>query len=233
MPASPWKRSKRAIQRYLLIATGVSSMTLGLALIVSFFAAAAGPSAAGGVDMSQIEGRYTATSLDSTLVAALPKFESLAASLPAAPPAPPLGAVVPPAAPLGAGQIEGVSVTFYDCLQQGFCGAIDAESVRQIPPLIEGVNVTFYDCLQQGFCGAMYNGELVYEGAAACSWDLPIGTRFVIENDPTERIYVCADRGLLAETWVDIFFYSPNGGWAWQEAVGRYATIHILSVPSS
>ncbi len=202
MPASPWKRSKRAIQRYLLIATGVSSMTLGLALIVSFFAAASSPSAAGGVDVSQIEGRYTATSLDSTLIAVLPEYEALAASLPAAPPAPPLGAIAPPAAPLGAGQIE-------------------------------GVNVTFYDCLQQGFCGVMYNGELVYEGAAACSWDLPIGTRFVIENDPTERIYVCVDRGLLAETWVDIFFYSPNDGWAWQDAVGRYATIHILSVPSS
>jgi hypothetical protein len=93
------------------------------------------------------------------------------------------------------------------------------------------VDITFYDCLDQGFCGAMYNGEQVYEGAAACSWDLPLGTRFAIDNDPTRRIYVCADRGLLPDTWVDIYFYSPNDGWDWQRSVGREATLHILSVP--
>ena len=98
--------------------------------------------------------------------------------------------------------------------------------------LLHGVNVTFYDCLVQGFCGDMYNGEPVYEGAAACSWDLPLGTRFAIENDPTGRIYVCADRGLLSDTWVDIFFYSPEEGWAWQQRVGRYGTILILSLPT-
>ena len=98
--------------------------------------------------------------------------------------------------------------------------------------LLHGVNVTFYDCLVQGFCGDMYNGEPVYEGAAACSWDLPLGTRFAIQNDPTGRIYVCADRGLLLDTWVDIFFYSPEEGWAWQQSVGRYATILILSLPT-
>ena len=94
------------------------------------------------------------------------------------------------------------------------------------------VNITFYDCVNQGFCGAMYNGEQVYEGAAACSWDLPLGTRFAIENDPTRRIYVCSDRGLLPDTWVDIYFYAPQDGWDWQQSVGRYATVHILAVPS-
>ena len=45
---------------------------------------------------------------------------------------------------------------------------------------MHNVNITFYDCLVDGFCGAMYNGEQVYEGAAACSWNLPIGTTFSI-----------------------------------------------------
>ncbi len=53
---------------------------------------------------------------------------------------------------------------------------------------VDNVNVTFYDCLDQGFCGTMYNGGQVYEGAAACSWNLPIGTRFFIHGDPTGRI---------------------------------------------
>jgi hypothetical protein len=77
----------------------------------------------------------------------------------------------------------------------------------------------------------MYNGRKVYEGAAACSWDLPIGTRFVIVGDPTHRIYTCEDRGLLANTWVDIFWYYPSQGHSWQSIVGRYGTIEIVSMP--
>jgi hypothetical protein len=91
------------------------------------------------------------------------------------------------------------------------------------------VNITFYDCLDQGFCGRMANGRKVYEGAAACSYDLPLGTRFYIEDDPTNRIYRCDDRGLLSRTWVDIFWYSAADGWRWQEAVGRYGTIVVVA----
>jgi hypothetical protein len=94
---------------------------------------------------------------------------------------------------------------------------------------ITNVNITFYDCAGQGFCGAMYNGRKVHEGAAACSWNLAIGTKFVIVGDPTRRIYVCEDRGLLANTWVDIFFYHPSDGYSWQGLVGRYGTIEIVS----
>lgn len=97
--------------------------------------------------------------------------------------------------------------------------------------IINNVNITFYDCANQGFCGAMYNGRKVYEGAAACSWNLPIGTRFVIVGDPTHRIYTCEDRGLLPNTWVDIFWYHPNQGYSWQSVVGRYGTIEIVSMP--
>ena len=97
--------------------------------------------------------------------------------------------------------------------------------------ILTGVNITFYDCANQGFCGAMYNGRKVYEGAAACSWNLPIGTRLVIVGDPTHRIYTCEDRGLLANTWVDIFWYHPSQGQSWQSIVGRYGTIEIVSMP--
>jgi hypothetical protein len=99
------------------------------------------------------------------------------------------------------------------------------------PVIMTDVNITFYDCANQGFCGAMYNGRKVYEGAAACSWNLPINTRFVIVGDPTHRIYTCEDRGLLANTWVDIFWYHPSQGHSWQSIVGRYGTIEIVSMP--
>jgi len=96
---------------------------------------------------------------------------------------------------------------------------------------IHNVNITFYDCANQGFCGAMYNGRQVYEGAAACSWNLPLGTRFTIVGDPTHRIYTCEDRGLLSNTWVDVFWYYPSQGHTWQSIVGRYGTIEIVSMP--
>jgi hypothetical protein len=103
-------------------------------------------------------------------------------------------------------------------------GRADVQPLRRI----EGVDITFYDCRVQGFCGHMANGHNVYEGAAACSYDLPLGTRFYIVGDPTNRIYRCDDRGLLRRTWVDIFWYDPIDGWRWQELVGRWGTIVIL-----
>jgi hypothetical protein len=100
-----------------------------------------------------------------------------------------------------------------------------------MPPALrrfDNVNITFYDCAHQGFCGSMANGRKVYEGAAACSYDLVLGTRFFIEGDPTKRIYRCEDRGLLTRTWVDIFWYRPEDGWRWQGEVGRYGSIVIV-----
>lgn len=96
---------------------------------------------------------------------------------------------------------------------------------------IHNVNITFYDCANDGFCEHMYGGEWVYEGAAACSWNLPIGAAFYVEGDPTQRIYVCKDRGLLANTWVDIFWYYPSDGYEWQSHVGRLGTIHVVYLP--
>jgi len=178
-------------------------------------------------------------------------------SQPAAPPAPPASLVVTPeaeaeAAPAPEPASEAVVAEATPEPEPPAAAAAQEADAEEAPPPktpeeneiappgglpsigeIHGVNVTFYDCLDQGFCGVMYNGDQVYEGAAACSWDLPLGTRFVIQDDPTGRVYVCADRGLLPDTWVDIFFYSPNDGWAWQHQVGRYATLRILSVPTS
>ncbi len=98
-----------------------------------------------------------------------------------------------------------------------------------LPTRITNVDITFYDCAHQGFCGPMANGRKVYEGAAACSYDLPLGTKFYIEDDPTRRVYTCDDRGLLSSTWVDIFWYYPADGWDWQESVGRYGTIYVIA----
>ncbi|HEY7270468.1 MAG TPA: hypothetical protein VH951_11630 [Dehalococcoidia bacterium] len=91
--------------------------------------------------------------------------------------------------------------------------------------------LTFYDCLVQKFCGAMSNGQKVYEGAAACSYNLAIGTMFTIAGDPTGRVYVCKDRGLLPNTHVDIFWNDPADGWRWQRAVGSRGTIEIVELP--
>ena len=91
--------------------------------------------------------------------------------------------------------------------------------------------LTFYDCMVQKFCGAMANGQKVYEGAAACSYNLAFGTMFTITGDPTGRVYVCKDRGLLPNTHVDIFWNNPADGWAWQRAVGSRGTIEIVELP--
>lgn len=109
----------------------------------------------------------------------------------------------------------------------------DAEAPRVVRGRISDVNITFYSCLGEGFCGEMYNGQRVYQGAAACSFDLPIGTRFVIHGDPTRRVYRCDDRGLLTATWVDIYWYDPTDGWFWQSQVGRWGTIEVVEVPAN
>ena len=110
--------------------------------------------------------------------------------------------------------------------------AAPASAAAPVPQLVPvgslPSTLTFYDCVDQGFCGAMYNGEPVYEGAAACSWDLAIGTMFRIPEDPTARIYVCKDRGLLPDTHVDIFWHHPADGWRWQAAVGSQGTIELV-----
>ncbi len=88
--------------------------------------------------------------------------------------------------------------------------------------------VTFYDCTAGGFCGRMANGQQVFLGAAACSYNMPFGTKFRLENDPANRVFVCADRGALSTSWVDIWFYDNADGWAWQSIVGIRGNIIIV-----
>jgi hypothetical protein len=92
---------------------------------------------------------------------------------------------------------------------------------------IPGSTVTFYACVGNGFCGAMANGQQVFAGAAACSSDLPFGTRFTVVNDPTGQVFTCLDRGALSSTWVDIWFYDVAQGYAWQSYVGTVSDIII------
>ncbi len=94
--------------------------------------------------------------------------------------------------------------------------------------VIENARTTFYSCLGGGFCEHMANGDLVSAGAAACSYDMPYGTRFVINADPQQRAYTCLDRGALVTPWVDIWFYAPADGWAWQAAVG--GTVNAITI---
>jgi hypothetical protein len=82
--------------------------------------------------------------------------------------------------------------------------------------------ITIYGCTGPGggFCNNMASGIGVFEGAAACSNDLPFGTRVRIVGDPTGRVYECLDRGALPATWVDVYFHNTSEGMAWQSMLG-------------
>ncbi len=225
-------RSHAAVRHYFFFSTGLGSITLGLAIIVSFLAVSATTEA-------RAPGKDDITAIPSTLEVKpeptpTPDYQSSATWLqsrpevmslidPAAfptPTPPPIGAKVPDI-------LKQADNTISPPPPQAPLGT---PTVTQKGP-IENVNVTFYDCANQGFCGDMFNGEWVYEGAAACSWNLPLDTAFYIVGDPTQRIYVCKDRGLLDDTWVDIFWYHPSDGYDWQSSVGRYGTINIVYLP--
>jgi hypothetical protein len=106
-----------------------------------------------------------------------------------------------------------------------------AQSTLEAGPYTMTAMLTFYDCLGQGFCGEMANGVVVHEAAAACSYDLALGTMFMISGDPTGRTYTCEDRGLLVNTHVDIFFNDPADGYRWQAQMGMSGTLEIISPP--
>lgn len=86
--------------------------------------------------------------------------------------------------------------------------------------------ITIYGCQGPGggFCNHMASGGAPFEGAAACSSNLPFGTRLTIAGDPTGRVYECLDRGALPATWVDVYFYNTSEGAAWQSSLGTTLT---------
>ncbi len=98
--------------------------------------------------------------------------------------------------------------------------------------------VSFYYC-QRGerglhpgdggkFCGVMRDGDVVYDGAAACDYAY-LGQRFRILGDPLDRVYTCADTGSAVHgLHRDIWFMTSDEGWSWQLQVGQVATIEIV-----
>jgi hypothetical protein len=94
------------------------------------------------------------------------------------------------------------------------------------PGTIVRARITVYGCTGPGggFCGNMSSGVPVFEGAAACSRDLPFGTKLRISGDPTGRVYECLDRGALRSTWVDVFFHDTREGIRWQSLLGGTVT---------
>lgn len=100
-------------------------------------------------------------------------------------------------------------------------GTVHAEEVT---PRQEYVRVTFYD-----LPGRMADGQMVHDGAAACSAWLPMGT--VLEF-PDGRQVVCQDRGhgdWYWRGWVDV--WTPNyaaGVVGVERAYGLYSWVSIV-----
>lgn len=90
------------------------------------------------------------------------------------------------------------------------------------PGTVIPARITVYGCTGPGggFCNRMSSGGAPFEGAAACSSNLPFGTKLTIAGDPTGRVYECLDRGALAATWIDIYFENTSDGIAWQSQLG-------------
>ena len=79
-----------------------------------------------------------------------------------------------------------------------------------------------------GFCDHMANGEIVHEGAAACSRD-NFRQRFRIIGDPNGLIYTCKDTGNAVHgEQRDIWFDNSDDGLNWIREVGTTALVEIL-----
>ena len=92
--------------------------------------------------------------------------------------------------------------------------------------------ITIYGCKGPGggYCNHMAGGGWPFEGAAACSSNLPFGTKLTIDGDPTGRTYECLDRGNLSPTWIDVYFNDTTDGMHWQSLLGStVSTIHIVN----
>ena len=79
------------------------------------------------------------------------------------------------------------------------------------------------------FCGHMANGEIVHEGAAACSRD-NFGQRFRIVGDPLGLTYTCKDTGNAVHgQHRDIWFDNSDDGLNFIRQVGETANVEILA----
>jgi hypothetical protein len=113
-------------------------------------------------------------------------------------------------------------------------GGLEEDAAPVAEALSPMVTLTFYVCsgapygYQDGYCGTMSSGTTVYEGAAACGYSWELGTRFVIDGDPTGRVYTCEDRGYLDWFHVDVFFWDYAEGRAWRNGMPLYATVRLV-----
>ncbi len=164
----------------------------------------------------------------------------------------------PPASQLGAALIAGAQEQYRWDVLRAMRTIADAETARQAqadaaaatsqrsaaapytlhapsgvaPGTVLRARITIYGCTGPGggFCGHMSSGIQAFPGAAACSSNLPFGTRLKIDGDPTGRVYECLDRGALTPTWIDVFFNDTSEGMAWQSQLGTtVANITIVN----
>jgi hypothetical protein len=74
--------------------------------------------------------------------------------------------------------------------------------------------------------GRMHSGQQTHWGAAACSWNYPVGTQLRL---PDGWVVTCLDRGLLGSRgWIDI--WAPDGptGRAIQARYGNWTQATVV-----
>lgn len=92
--------------------------------------------------------------------------------------------------------------------------------VRYVPA--KRVTVTYYHWTGN----RMANGEYPFIGAAACSYDLKMGT-VALFNDG--RVVICADRGHLSNRgWIDVYADSRDAGRDIALAYGSETTVSLF-----
>lgn len=74
----------------------------------------------------------------------------------------------------------------------------------------------------------MYSGIYPYHGAAACSWNFPLGTVLRFWDG---RVVTCLDRGLLGwNGWVDVYAATPGEAWRIQQSYEYYNGYEMVEV---
>ena len=72
-----------------------------------------------------------------------------------------------------------------------------------------------------------YSGVWPARGVAACSWNIPIGTKLRLTVDG--RMVTCLDRGRLGDTgWVDIFVPNRREGIEIAKTYGGWTLVEVV-----
>ncbi|MCS6800526.1 MAG: hypothetical protein RMM58_07180 [Chloroflexota bacterium] len=97
----------------------------------------------------------------------------------------------------------------------GVAGAVTFVPAKQ-------VRVSYY--LPTG--RATFSGIPPFVGAAACSWDIPLGTVAVFKDG---RPVICLDRGNLgSEGWIDLYAPDREFGRDIERAYGQRTTVRLF-----